>query len=221
MQGFLVHTATLPNPMPINQRKALTLTAHVHNLVSIGTSPMKKNLLLLALNVLVASASFAQTPAPAGTVPAPASPTAAPAVVKAAPAVPAPAAPTVAAKSTIHAVCKDGSAFDGDSMKGACSGHGGVDKKATKASNSSPAAAAKAAPGVATNANSATKPPANAPMGQAPGGGVGKVWANDSTKVYHCANDRYYGKTKRGEYMSEADAKSKGFHADHGKACAA
>ena len=179
---------------------------------------MKKNLLLFALTALVVSASFAQTPAPAGTVPAPANPTAAPAVVKAVPPVSAPTAP-MAAKSAIHAVCKDGSAFDGDTMKGACRGHGGVDKKATKAANSSspPAAPTAAAKAGATPATKAATPP----MAQAPGGGAGKVWGNTSTKVYHCANDRYYGKTKRGEYMSEADAKSKGFHADHGKACAA
>ena len=56
-------------------------------------------------------------------------------------------------------------------------------------------------------------------MAQAPGGGAGKVWANDTSKVYHCETDKYYGKTKRGEYLTEADAKAKGFHAEHGKAC--
>jgi hypothetical protein len=36
-----------------------------------------------------------------------------------------------------------------------------------------------------------------------------------------CRQDKYYGKTKKGEYMLEADAKAKGFHGPHGKPCAA
>jgi hypothetical protein len=76
---------------------------------------------------------------------------------------------------------------------------------------------APAAPSAPAPAKSTTAfvPPANA----APGGGPGLVWVNSSSNVYHCPSDRWYGKTKNGEYLTEAAAKAKGARPDHGKMC--
>lgn len=121
--------------------------------------------------------------------------------------------------------CKDGTFTTSEEKSGACSGHKGVktwfaekEKTPEKPSKAPTATAAPAAP--ASPAKPAAKPaPTTMPTEAAPGGGSGKVWVNTASKVYHCSGDKWYGKTKKGEYMSEADAKSKGNHADHGKAC--
>jgi hypothetical protein len=125
-------------------------------------------------------------------------------------------------------LCNDGSYWTGASKSGACRGHKGVKTwYAAAASAPAPAAAptapappappAAAAPAAKTAAAAKTKTAASTTP--APGGGPGMVWLNTSTKVYHCYGTKYYGTTKAGAYMTEADAKAKGAHADAGKPC--
>ena len=124
--------------------------------------------------------------------------------------------------------CKDGSYAAPDAKAGACRGHKGIKTwygKGAPAAAAVPAVETQSASvdktGVAPSTGTATRTPGASDLAKAaaPGGGAGKVWANDETRVYHCQGDRYYGKTKKGEYLSEADAKARGMHASHNKAC--
>lgn len=138
------------------------------------------------------------------------------------------ASPAASAAST-PVKCKDGTTSP-HGGRGACSGHGGIDKSASAsapaaaAAPAAPAAAAPAAPAApaaaaapaASTAMKAAPAPAQA---AAPGGGPGMVWVNSASKVYHCQGDRWYGKTKQGSYMTEAQAKAQGARPDHGKPC--
>lgn len=85
--------------------------------------------------------------------------------------------------ASVKAVCKDGTKFEGNTLQGACSGHGGVDSK---------------------DAKTATKPPR---------GRAGQVWVNAESKIYHCKGDKFFGKTKTGQYMTKEEANAKGFQA--------
>jgi hypothetical protein len=43
------------------------------------------------------------------------------------------------------------------------------------------------------------------------------VWVNTSSGVYHYSGTRYYGRTHRGAYMCEADARANGYRASRGR----
>lgn len=45
------------------------------------------------------------------------------------------------------------------------------------------------------------------------------VWVNTSSGVYHCPGAQYYGNTKRGTYISESEAVSRGYRAAHNRPC--
>ena len=132
--------------------------------------------------------------------------------------------------------CKDGTYSTAAKKSGACSGHKGVQtwyaaSSAATQPASSPAPTSKpATPAPATAPATQSTPRQTAapvqprissatPQTQAPGGGPGMVWVNKTSKVYHCSGTRYYGTTKNGKYLSEADAKAEGDHPDHGKVC--
>jgi len=40
----------------------------------------------------------------------------------------------------------------------------------------------------------------------------GQVWVNTSSKAYHKSTSKYFGATKAGKFMSEADAQKAGYH---------
>jgi hypothetical protein len=59
--------------------------------------------------------------------------------------------------------------------------------------------------------------PQTIPSGQAES--TAKVWVNTRSGVYHCPTSEYYGKTKQGEFMSEAEAQKNGYLPVGGKTC--
>ena len=62
----------------------------------------------------------------------------------------------------------------------------------------------------ASPAATTTTGSADANATPAPGGGHGIVWVNTESHIYHKEGSRFYGKTKQGKYMTEADAIKEG-----------
>src|SRR5436190_990454 len=93
--------------------------------------------------------------------------------------------------------------------------------EAPTASATSPAPSASAANPV-SKIGSLFKKPSPGPVGAttagsaetnatpAPGGGHGLVWVNTESHIYHKEGSRFYGKTKQGKYVTEADAIKEG-----------
>ena len=129
-----------------------------------------------------------------------------------------PAVPASASKSAaqapsagpVTATCKDGTSFTGAKRAGACRGHGGVQSWGTPGEATTVPVNAPAEP---------VSPPASRRASPAPLNS-GQVWVNTDSHVYHCPSSRWYGKTKQGAYMSEAQAQAQGAKPNHGKACA-
>ena len=78
---------------------------------------------------------------------------------------------------------------------------------ASTAPTAAPAAAAPAS--IPSTSAPAPKPAAAQQAGPANTGGV--VWVNTDSGIYHRPGSRFYGKTKKGKYMTEADAKKAGY----------
>jgi DNA uptake protein ComE-like DNA-binding protein len=84
---------------------------------------------------------------------------------------------------------------------------------APKASTKSMPPAAPSAPASAPASPSAPSKPAPASSASQGSPGPGMVWVNLDSGIYHYPGTRYYGKTKTGKYLSEADAIKAGYHA--------
>jgi len=111
-------------------------------------------------------------------------------------------------------LCRDGSYTYTLSHRGACSHHGGVSKwLSAQSAKPLPKADSTKAPAPPAPV---TKPTPNA---ESPSSAGVKVWVNTPTMVYHCPGDRWYGKTKKGSYMTEAEAKAVGARPAYGNAC--
>jgi len=92
----------------------------------------------------------------------------------------------------------------------------GADKPQPSAATSSAAAAAKPTPAASPSTTSAFPAQASATPAKPqtpPANATGVVWINTDTGVYHKQGTRWYGKTKHGKYMLEADAIKAGYKA--------
>jgi hypothetical protein len=86
--------------------------------------------------------------------------------------------------------------------------------KPKTSASAAPAAASPVAESPAPAKSASAEAATNAP---AQGGGHGLVWVNTELHVYHREGSRFYGTTKKGKYMTEADAIKEGDRAAKGQ----
>jgi hypothetical protein len=79
------------------------------------------------------------------------------------------------------------------------------DSVATPAKNNSKNSTPSTAPATGSSSTAA------APQKTNPAKNAGMVWVNTESGVYHRPGSRWYGKTKQGKYMLEADAIKAGY----------
>jgi hypothetical protein len=84
--------------------------------------------------------------------------------------------------------------------------------KPKTSATAAPAAASPAAASPAPASPAPAKPAVTEPATAAPaqGGGHGLVWVNTELHVYHREGSRFYGTSKKGKYMTEAEAIKEG-----------
>jgi hypothetical protein len=80
----------------------------------------------------------------------------------------------------------------------------------TPTPSSSPVAGTAPAPMSNSTSKAQTSRATELSGAPAPGGGPGMVWVNTESHVYHAQSSRWYGRTKKGKYMSEQDAIKEG-----------
>jgi hypothetical protein len=93
--------------------------------------------------------------------------------------------------------------------------HTDVPLKSVKRGHRKVPPAADAAADDDNNGGANSAPVAALPTTSTPG--TGQVWVNLNSGKYFSQGTRYYGKTKKGEYLSEADAKKQGYVAAQGQ----
>jgi len=96
-------------------------------------------------------------------------------------------------------------------VSGASAGRSTSGSSATGSSAAPAAPAAAGAPSGSASRSTSGASTAGSTAEYQPPPSPGMVWVNLETKVFHREGDRWYGKTKHGKYMNEADAVKAGY----------